>query len=192
MKKIGFGIIGSGSASIYHIKAIDAASDAKLIGIYSVDKMSAERLATEYNVRCFECIDDMIDCAEIDIINICTPSGTHAELAERLLLAGKHVVIEKPIALTPSDAERVCLASQTSGRVCSVISQLRFFDNAQRIKNAVDSCLLGKITFASAYMKYYRSPEYYAAADWRGKWSSDGGLLMNQGVHGIDLFRYFV
>jgi predicted dehydrogenase len=134
----------------------------------------------------------MISCPEIEVVNICTPSGTHADIAERLLLSGKHVMIEKPIALSVSDAEKVCRAAQKSGKLCSVISQLRFFDSAKKIKSAVDSGALGKITFVSAYMKYYRSPEYYAAADWRGRWDTDGGLLMNQGIHGIDLLRYFV
>lgn len=190
MNKIGFGIIGSGSVSAHHIKSLFESTDGYLVGICSADKDTARKLAEENGVLYFDSAKNMIDCPDVDVVNICTPSGTHADLAEKFLLAGKHVMIEKPVALTVEDAERVCRAAERNGKLCSVISQLRFFESSKRIKQAVSSGLLGRITFASAYMKYYRSPEYYAAADWRGRWDTDGGLLMNQGIHGIDLLRY--
>ena len=192
MKNIGFGIIGSGNVSKYHIKALSEIKSAKLIGICSADQISAEQLTKESRSRYFKNIEDMISCPEIEVVNICTPSGTHANIAEYLLRSGKHVMIEKPIALTSTDADKVCRAAAESGKFCAVISQLRFFDSSQRIRQAVINGDLGKITFASAYMKYYRSPEYYSSAEWRGRWDTDGGLLMNQGIHGIDLLRYLV
>lgn len=192
MNKIGFGLIGSGSVSAHHIKALSESTGGELVGIYSADKDTARTLAENNGIQYFDSLEDMIHCPKIEVVNLCTPSGTHAELAQKMLLAGKHVMIEKPIALTTEDARQVCLAAQKSERLCSVISQLRFFESAQRIKRGIDEGVFGRITFASAYMKYYRSPEYYAAADWRGRWDTDGGLLMNQGIHGIDLIRYFV
>ena len=92
MKNIGFGIIGSGSAAKYHINALAEAAGAELIGIYSVDKKSAEITANENGVRCFDSIDDLLGCQEVEAVSICTPSGTHADIAERLLRAGKHVL----------------------------------------------------------------------------------------------------
>lgn len=191
-KSIGFGIIGSGNVSKHHIKALSECKNATLVGIFSADAQSAERLAKENGSKHFDKIEDIINCPEIDVVNICTPSGTHADIAEHLLRSGKHVMIEKPIALSSTDAEKVCLAARESGKLCAVISQLRYFDSSQRIRRAVLNGDLGKITFASAYMKYFRSPEYYSEADWRGRWDTDGGVLMNQGIHGIDLLRYLV
>lgn len=189
-KKIGFGLIGSGNVSRHHILALADSCGGELIGIFSEDRKTAEYLAKENGIRYFDCLEGITACPDIDVINICTPSGTHADIAEKVLLSGKHVIIEKPIALNSNDAERVCLAAQKSGKLCTVVSQLRFFEAAQKIKQAVDEGRFGRITLVSAYMKYHRSPGYYASAPWRGRWDTDGGLLMNQGIHGIDLLRY--
>lgn len=190
MKNIGFGIIGSGAVSKYHIQSLELAEGAHLVGIFSTDQKSAEYLANEHNVICFHSIEDMISCEDVEAVSICTPSGTHADLAERILLSKKHVLVEKPLALNTFDAQRVWLAAKKSGKICAVVSQLRFLESVKKAKDAISAGKLGKINIISAYMKYHRSAEYYSSAKWRGTWCEDGGVFMNQGIHGMDVLRY--
>ena len=193
MRKIGFALIGSGAVSQFHIKAILECELTDLVGIFSVDSESAKKIAAQYGVRHFKTLDELLTCDDVEVVNICTPSGTHTELALKMLDSGKHVMVEKPLALTPQDCQSVIDAAKRSGRLCAVFAQLRFFEQVHAVKKAIDDGLLGKITIGSVYMKYYRSAEYYSLSDWRGTWEMDGGgALMNQGIHGIDLLRYLL
>lgn len=193
MKKIGFAVVGSGAVAQFHLRSIEEIPDAELIGIYSAHIPSAEKYASDYGVRCFYSMEELLACDEVDVVNICTPSGTHAELAVQVLEAGRHVVVEKPLALTPDDCKRVVDAAKANDRLCAVISQLRFSPEILRVKQAIDDGWLGKICVCDVTMKYYRDRSYYDSSDWRGTWAMDGGgALMNQGIHGIDLLRFLM
>lgn len=192
-KKYGFGIVGCGAISKWHVAAINEIENAELIGVFNTPKSFAEDFAKENNCRVFDTYEEMLTCEDIDIVNICTPSGTHAPLAIEAANHKKNVIVEKPMAITKEQIEEVIASVENNNIKLAVISQLRFDENIQRVKKAIDSGELGDILLGDIYMKYYRSPEYYSSSAWRGTWAMDGGgALMNQGIHGIDILQYLM
>lgn len=192
-KEIGFGIIGCGMISDWHAKAILATEGARLIGFTDLYEASRVEAAKKYNSAAFESVEALLANAEIDAICICTPSGLHAPLAVKAANAGKHIVVEKPMALTLEEADEVIEACEANKVKMEVISQLRFTYAVRRLKDAVEQGELGRLVSGDVYMKYYRSQDYYDKGGWRGTWKMDGGgALMNQGIHGVDLLQYIM
>jgi predicted dehydrogenase len=193
LKKTGFVIIGSGSISDIHAQAIRDIPEAELIGVFDINKENAARFAKKYGIINYDSLQGVYDDDRVDAVNICTPSGLHAKIATEALRAGKNAVVEKPMALTAEDCDKIIEAEKRSGKMCAVISQLRYADGVMAVKKAISEGSLGKPVMGSVYMKYYRSPEYYSSSAWRGTWEMDGGgALMNQGIHGIDLLLHFM
>lgn len=190
-KKLGFGIIGCGMISNWHAQAISQIDHIRLVGVTDVRKESREDFAKKYNAGVYETVEDMLRDHEIDVVCICTPSGLHEPLAVKAAQAGKHIITEKPMALSMEEAGRIIRISEENRVKVAVISQLRFSDAIIRLKEAVNLGLLGKLVTGDIYMKFNRSQEYYDQSNWRGTWKMDGGgALMNQGIHGIDLLQY--
>jgi len=107
--------------------------------------------------------------------------------------AGKHIVVEKPMALTTADCDKIIRTCDENNVKLEVISQNRFKDSFKMVKSMVEEGKLGRIVSADIYMKYYRSPEYYGASNWKGTWAMDGGgALMNQGIHGVDILLFIM
>lgn len=178
-------IIGSGMIASTHVTAMRNSGIA-VAGIYSLDQASAISFAQKNQIKVYQSMNELL-ADDIDLTAICTPSGTHCQLAIALMEAGKHAVVEKPIVLTKEDGIRILETEKKTGKFCAPISQFRFSDTYCNVKNAVESGDFGKILLSSLSMKYYRSPDYYAGS-WRGIKAMDGGgALMNQGIHGIDL-----
>ncbi|MBQ8742539.1 MAG: Gfo/Idh/MocA family oxidoreductase [Clostridia bacterium] len=193
MKNIRFGILGCGMIANVHAQALSQAKGAVLYGVCDNDSSRAEKFSRDHGVKFYESYNDMLGDRDIDAICICTPSCFHAQNAIDAMMSGKHVVLEKPMALTVADAERVIEVSERSGKILTVISQLRFSSDIAKVKKLISENAFGKISLCSLYMKYYRSKEYYASGSWRGKKAFDGGgALMNQGIHGVDLLTYIV
>ncbi|NLA85336.1 MAG: Gfo/Idh/MocA family oxidoreductase [Clostridiales bacterium] len=192
-KRLGFGIVGCGVISDWHAAAINEIDCTVLVGVTDVNEHKRVETAKKYNARPFDTYEQMLENNEIDIISICTPSGTHAPLAIEAAKAGKHVIVEKPMALNLAESDQIIKACEENKVKLTVISQLRFSDAVAKVKDAVDSGLLGKLILGNAYLKYHRSQEYYDSSAWRGTWAMDGGgALMNQGIHGIDLLQYIM
>lgn len=191
MKKIGFAIVGCGMISKFHANAIAEIEDALLVGVYDPVPASMERASQLYGVSGYESMDMLLADENVDVVCVCTPNGLHAPIALQILKAGKHVVIEKPMALTLADADAIIETAKKMNRCVCVISQLRFSPAVQAVKKAVEEGLFGKIVSASLSMKYWRDEAYFASSGWRGTWKMDGGgALMNQGIHGVDLLQY--
>ena len=192
-QKVGFGIIGCGVISKFHIHAIEAIEEAELIGVYDPYAPARERAADEYKVQAFASQEELLGCDDIDVVCVLTPSGLHFPIAMAALEAGKHVVVEKPMALTLADADTLIEKAESLNLKVCVISQLRFSAAVQAVRKALEEGLFGRIVSASLSMKYYREEEYYTSSSWRGTWKMDGGgALMNQGIHGVDLLQYLV
>jgi len=190
---LGFGIIGCGTIANWHVAGIRACKDAVLVGAADFKPEFSEKFCTKYGIKQFMSVEEMLACPEIDVVCICTPSGLHAGYAIQVANAGKHVVCEKPMALTVEDCDKVIEAVEKNNVKCCVISQSRFTKTTQTIKKALEEGKLGRVVTADVSMKYYRSPEYYLAGGWRGTWKMDGGgALMNQGIHGIDALQYLM
>ncbi len=189
-KKLRFGIWGCGMISRYHANAINSIEGAVLTGAFDINKASMEKFCEQFSVEGFNSIEEFVSSDNIDAICICLPSGLHYETAMQCIKNKKHVVIEKPMTIKTQDAADIVKAAKENNVFVSVISQFRYSDAFQKVKEIVDSGKLGKITIGNALMKYYRTPEYYASADWRGTWEMDGGgALMNQGIHGVDVLQ---
>jgi UDP-N-acetyl-2-amino-2-deoxyglucuronate dehydrogenase len=193
MPEIGFGIIGCGNISTIHAKAIQAIPEARLRAFYSHSQAKAERIAQQYGVESESSLDQFLERPDIQVVSICTPSGTHAELGIKAAAAGKHVVVEKPIDVTLEKA-RILIGACHQARVkLAVIFQSRFLPAVQILKSAIDRGRLGRIIMGDAYVKWYRTRDYYEAARWRGTLALDGGgALINQSIHTIDLLQHFV
>lgn len=190
---ISFGIVGCGIIARYHAMAIADVPGARLIGACSKTFRSTEKFCGEFNVHAFASYEEMLASDELDAVVICTPSGDHAGQILSALKAGKHVVVEKPMCLTLAEADAVVELSEKLGLMVCVISQTRFSDGVQAIKQAIDANELGCLVSASLTMRYYRDQAYYNTAQWRGTIAGDGGgVLMNQGIHGIDVLCYLM
>lgn len=190
-KILNFGILGCGMIADFHAQAIKSLDNATLIGATDAVTDLAVSFADKYGIRAYKNFEDMLEDEQIDAVCICTPSGFHAENALAALKAKKHVVLEKPMAFTSSKAQEIAQAANNSGCILTVISQLRFSEDIQRVKKLMNEEAFGKIVFCDLYMKYWRSPEYYSSSDWKGTRKLDGGgALMNQGIHGVDILLY--
>lgn len=188
-----FGIIGCGMISNWHAGAIRQIKGAKLCGATDVNSEMRAAFAAKYGIKEFATIEGLLSCPEIDIVCICTPSGLHAPLAVKAANCGKHIIIEKPMAINLREADEIISACETNKVKMAVISQLRFTQAVIALKKAVDEGRLGRLVSGDIYMKFYRSQEYYDKGGWRGTWKMDGGgALMNQGIHGIDLLQYIM
>lgn len=191
MENIKFAILGCGTIGDVHARAIKESNGAKLVAVCDADAARAESYAKKYGVKAYHDYAELLACPDIDAISICTPSGMHAEQSIKALDANKHVLVEKPMALTAADAKAVCNAASRSDKIFSVIFQMRYTEDMIYLKKFIADGGLGKLTFCDLYMKYWRDPSYYAASAWRGTVAMDGGgALMNQGIHGVDIMHY--
>ena len=191
MKQIGYAIIGCGMISQFHIAAINATPNAALIGVFDAVPARCQQFAAQNSVRAFSSLEDVWADRTVDAVCICTPSGLHFPQAKEALAHGKHVLVEKPLALNLSDCDTLIAAAKERNLKLGVVSQLRFSPAVQQVKQALDAGLLGRLVCADLYMKFHRSQDYYDSSGWRGTWAMDGGgALMNQGIHGVDLLQY--
>lgn len=190
-KNVKFGILGAGVIASFHADAINSLDNATLVGVYDKNSDGARSFSEKYNIKAYESYESMLFDDGIDAVCICTPSGFHAQQAIKALEYKKHVVLEKPMAFSGEDADKVAKAREESGKLLTVVSQLRFSDDIQKIRKLIAEGAFGEISLCDLYMKYWRSEQYYAQSTWRGTKALDGGgALMNQGIHGVDLLLY--
>lgn len=189
MKELRFGIIGTGMIANYHARAIGKCENARLVAAVGGKNIQrSEDFCKKYNIKIHDSIESLISDEEIDAVCICTPTGLHMKQAIACMEKGKHVVIEKPIALNLEEGNKVLAASIKNNVTCIVISQFRYKPAAVEVRKAVSEGVFGRICSSSLSMPYFRSDDYYNSAEWRGTWNLDGGgALMNQGIHGVDV-----
>lgn len=189
-----FVIIGCGVISATHVSALKQLEDQCLYGVCDIVPEKADALAAKEGVEhVYYDYHDVLKDPNVDIVNVCVPSGIHGEICIAAARAGKHIVCEKPLEITPERIQAVVDAVDESGIKMQCIFQRRMMPVAKEVKRLVSEGALGKIVLADAYLKYYRDQAYYNSADWRATWDLDGGgALMNQGVHGIDLIMWML
>jgi UDP-N-acetyl-2-amino-2-deoxyglucuronate dehydrogenase len=191
MSKARFAIVGTGSIVPIHAQAISSIHDAALVAIFGRSAAKAQELAATFNCDWYSDYQKMLKRTDIDAVSICTPNGIHAEVGIEAALAGKHVVIEKPIDVTLEKADALIQTCQMQGVKLGIIFQRRYSDGVMALKRLLEQEKLGKLIFGGSYIKLYRSQEYYDSGAWRGTWDSDGGgVLMNQGIHYIDMLQF--
>lgn len=193
-EQFGYGIIGCGVIAPWHARAVGNLPNADLIAVCDIELPKADELKEEFGAQyVYEDYNELLARDDIDVISICTPSGHHHEVAIAAAKAGKHVLSEKPIDVTIEHMDAMIEACRDADVKLACIFQRRTSRLWQVVKAAVDEQRFGKLVLGSAYLKYFRSQQYYDSAGWRGTWALDGGgALMNQGVHVIDLFRWIM
>lgn len=191
---VNFAILGTGMVAEFHQKAIEANAQygARLTAVGHYDPRRFAEISRSFRVPCLE-LDDILALPEVDVVCICTPSGLHADQAVQAAEAGKHVLVEKPMALSLDDADRMIAACGNNQVQLGVVFQRRAEPLFQKIHRAVRAGNLGDLTAGFVTMPYVRYQAYYDSAGWRGTWALDGGgVLMNQGIHLIDLLVWYM
>ncbi len=187
MKTWNFGIVGAGLIADFHARAIGDIPNAKLIGCCDKVPERAKSLADKFNVQAFDGYEDMLKSDQIDIVTIATPSGFHMEPTVAAAEAGKHVLCEKPMEITLERIDSMIEAHEKSGTRLGGIFPYRFNDMMVPLREAINSGRFGVITYASVYVPWWRTDEYYKDS-WHGTWKLDGGgALMNQSIHMVDM-----
>lgn len=188
-----FGIIGCGVIAPTHARSIEALQNAKLVAVCDVIPERAQSLAEAFSVEAVTDYRDLLRREDIDVVNVLTPSGLHAEIGIAAAEAGKHVIVEKPIDISQAKADALILACRKAGVKLSGIFQHRFDPAVELLKQAVDQGKLGQLNFGGSHTKWYRSQDYYDQDPWRGTWALDGGgALINQSIHYVDLLQYIM
>jgi len=193
-------LIGCGAISSKHIAAIARLRDQfDLVGVFDIDQERAEQAAKDAadagagdDPKAFTDMQHMAAALEPDVAAIATPSTLHAEQASYWMERGAHLVLEKPVALSSRDIEALLAMQQECGVRVAVGYVLRYSAHIRLVERAIREGRFGKIFHASLSLYWNRNNDYYRAAPWRGTWASDGGSLMNQATHGIDLLQAFL
>jgi UDP-N-acetyl-2-amino-2-deoxyglucuronate dehydrogenase len=186
----GFGIVGTGVIAETHAEAIAAIPGARLVAVTDVVPERALQFAGNRGCAAEPSLDALLARDDIDVVSVCVPSGLHAEVGIQVAAAGKHLVVEKPIDVSLAAADRLIDAAAGAGVALTVISQHRFDPGLVELRGLIDDGMLGRLVLGEASTKWYRSQGYYDSAPWRGTWALDGGSLMNQGIHYVDLLRW--
>jgi len=186
-----FGLIGCGRVAPRHAESFAQLAGATLAAVADVRASRADRFAKEYHAEAYTDYRRLLERPDIAAVSICTPSGLHAAMAIAAMQAGKHVIVEKPMAMSLADADAMIRASAETGRKLCVVLQNRYNPPMQDLRRVVDSGRLGRLLLGSATVRWYRPQEYYED-EWHGTWAMDGGALMNQSIHHIDALQWLM
>ncbi len=187
------GVIGAGAIAPSHVYAIEQAEGAALGAVCDPVPGRAADLAQPLGARAFTDVAAMLAADVVDAVTICTPSGLHLDAALAAIEAGRHLLVEKPLEITTARVDQVIAAAARRGVVLAGVFQSRYRPVSCRMKALIDAGIIGQVYAGSAYIKRYRTQEYYDSGGWRGTWAIDGGgCLMNQGIHMVDLLLWFM
>lgn len=190
-----YALIGCGRISPNHIAAA-VANKLEIVAMCDInpDNIVDKKLKFDLPDTVKEYLDyrEMLKKEDIDLIAIATESGKHAQIALECIEAGCNLIIEKPIALSLEDADEIIKKADEKGVKVCACHQNRFNKSIQKIREAVDKKRFGKLFYGTAHIRWCRDHEYYDRASWRGTWEQDGGALMNQCIHNIDLLRWML
>ncbi len=190
MKPVKFGIIGTGMIAGKHALALERIPGAELVAVCDADPGRARTFAACHRCRAAGSLAEFL-AMDIEVVTIATPSGLHAAVAVPAARAGKHIVCEKPLEVTPAKTREIIDACEAAGVLLSAIFQSRYSDEVRLFKGAVEVGRFGDMVLANASVRWFRTRDYYRQASWRGTRALDGGgALMNQAIHTVDLLLY--
>ncbi|HZG15554.1 MAG TPA: Gfo/Idh/MocA family oxidoreductase [Candidatus Bathyarchaeia archaeon] len=195
-----FGLIGCGRISQKHLSSLAAIAGAELVAVSDVVPESMDRAEQQFlaltgrsgSIKKYVEYGSLLADPEVEVAIVAASSGQHAKIAKAALYAGKHVVLEKPMTLSLKEADDIISLAAARERTVLVCHQLRYRPIMQTIKKYVENRSLGQIHLGVVSMRIHRPAEYYQAAPWRGSWREDGGMLLNQGIHMVDLLQWFL
>lgn len=192
-----YALIGCGRISTNHIKAainnkLEIAAVCDVIPEHMELALSKHGLEKKQSIKRYTDYKKMIAENNLELISIATESGLHAEIALYCIENGINVIIEKPMAMSLEDADKIISLSEEKKVKVSACHQNRFNIAVQKMRKALEGGRFGKLSHGSVHVRWNRNREYYTQAPWRGTWAQDGGALMNQCIHGIDLLRWMM
>lgn len=186
-------ILGCGKVAHLHAKAIANLENARLAGVWSRSTSTARSFASQYHVSFYTEIEVLIKKEKIDLALICTPHPFHLEPALKAAASGAHILVEKPLASTLEDSDKIIEACKNAGVKLGVISQRRWYAPVKRVKNAINAGKIGKPVLGTINMLGWRGKAYYQADEWRGTWKMEGGgVLVNQAPHQFDILLWYM
>ncbi len=192
-RKVRFAIVGCGRISGRHSGAIAAhEANAELVAICDDNAEILQTQSKALKVPGYGSLDEMLSESNADCVILCTPSGLHPSQAVEVALAGRHVITEKPMATRLADGKRMVAECDEQGVRLFVVKQNRLNPTLQLLKRAMRKRRFGRIYMVNVNVFWTRPQEYYDSARWRGTWEFDGGALMNQASHYIDLLDWLV
>jgi predicted dehydrogenase len=189
-------VVGCGDIAAIHLDAIldaAAAGEVELVGVCDVDESRRAAAAARGSCRGFADLTAMLDAVTPDVVHVCTPHHRHADLAAECLSRDVSVLLEKPVAHTVDDGERLARVADDSAAILGVCFQNRYNDTSRMLREILDRGGLGRILGARASVNWFRDAAYYTRRGWRGRWATaGGGVLMNQAIHTLDLLQWLV
>ena len=197
---IGFGLIGCGKISDRHIATLSKCKNASLVALcdIQVERMNTVEdtyrkiTSSQTEIEKYTDVSALLQNTKVQAVVIATPSAFHASIAKQAIRSGKHVILEKPMALSIQEAQEIVLMAEEQKVVVQVCHQLRYKSVMMRTKELIKSGEMGRLYLGVVSMRLQRSKAYYEAARWRGTWEQDGGMLLNQGIHLVDLLQWFM
>lgn len=197
-ERIKYALVGCGRIAPNHVAAALANSDElELAAVCDLEREKAAGLLKAFGlensgVAVYEDSREMLERERPRLVAVATDSGSHASLALAAIGAGCSVIVEKPVAMSLEDADAIIAAAGEKGVKLCVCHQNRFNKSIQKIRSALEEGRFGRLYHGAAHVRWNRGEDYYSKAPWRGKWRSDGGALMNQCIHNIDLLRWMM
>ncbi len=192
LKTLNFAIVGCGFIASKHIKAIKNMPDCHLAAVYDVNLKAARELAHLTGALVYRNYDELIQNDSIHVVIICTPANLHVPLGIKAAAHGKHLLIEKPLAVSLEDADILIEACQRAGVILATVHQHRYKAPVKALKRAITQGELGTISHGSAVLRWNRNMDYYTQKPWRGDPLMGGGVLLNQAIHNIDLLQWML
>lgn len=192
-----YALIGCGRIATNHMKAA-VNNNLEIVAVCDILPLKMEELLANHDldkdlaIKRFTDYKEMIQTLKPELVSIATESGIHAEIALYCIDNGVNVIIEKPMAMSIEDADEIIRRSKEKGVKVSACHQNRFNIAIQELRKAIESGRFGKLSHGTIHVRWNRGPQYYEQASWRGTWEQDGGALMNQCIHGIDLLRWMM
>jgi len=187
-------LIGCGRIAKRHAELLGTGQieGARLAAVCDVQPDRAAAFGSRYGVPSFTAIDALLAAPGIDAVAVLTPSGMHAEHAIAVARSRRHVIVEKPMALTLADAQAMIAAADAAKVELFVVKQNRFNVPVVKAREALDAGRFGKLVLGTVRVRWSRDQSYYAQDSWRGTWAQDGGVLANQASHHVDMLSWFM
>ncbi|NPV70681.1 MAG: Gfo/Idh/MocA family oxidoreductase [Firmicutes bacterium] len=192
MESVRFGVIGCGAIAKRHAEAISGIPEARLVACFDVVEDNARVFASRYGGRVCGDYRGLLDDPEVDAVIVATPSGLHACLGMEALDSGKHVLVEKPLALSPVEVRRLIEKANEAGRCLGTVHPNRYYPASRMVHSAVQEGRLGRLSHGVATVRLNRTQAYYDEAPWRKSRDLDGGVLFNQAWHAMDMLVWLM
>ncbi len=183
-------LVGCGRISRNHFESIERVAGLELVAVCDVVEERARAAGERWGVPWFRAYEEMLEAVPSDVVAVCTPSGLHPAHGALAARAGRHVVSEKPMAISLAGADELVRACDEAGVHLFVVKQNRLNPSVQLLKRAVDKGRFGRLYMLNCTVRWTRPQEYYDQAPWRGTWEFDGGAFMNQASHYVDLIQW--